>query len=301
MRSPKYGSANRTLIGRLGQELWDAANSLEASRCSIGRTIQLVSTDTIAVLDRALMVLRQLATRPDGYSLPDLTADLGMSKSTTRRFLQTLCKQGFADFDAERQRYTLGMLILGLSTGLAQQNVLAVAVHPALEALQQRTGETAALWLRMRFFALCLSSIESPLFVRTVSPIGRSIPLYAGAHGKMLLAGMDAAEMDDYLRITELTPLTPATLVDPEQLIAAVVRIRREGHAVSHGEVNADVTGVAAPVLDPTGRIIACLSVTAPSHRVDDVALSELVDAVKDAAVDATRRTSGHRGAPVSS
>jgi DNA-binding IclR family transcriptional regulator len=256
-----------------------------------------VSTETNKVLDRALMVLRRLALRPDGYSLPELTAELGLSKTTTRRFVQTLCNQGFADYDPERQRYTLGMLILGLSTGLAQQNVLAVAVHPALEALQQETAETASLWLRIRLSSLCLSSIESPQFVRTVSPIGRSIPLYASAHSKMLLAGLDDGELQEYLRLTDLTPLTPFTIVDAEQLTAEVTRIRKQGYAVSRQEVNLDVTGIAAPILGPAGRIIGCLSVTAPSHRADDERLGTMIDAVRRAAADATLRASGRSAA----
>ena len=252
-----------------------------------------MSTDTIAVLERALGVMRLLALRPEGYSVPELVAESGMSKSTVRRFLQALTKQGFVDFDGERQRYTLGMLLLGLATGISQHNVLAVAVHPALESLQRSTNETVALWLRVRLSALCLSSIESTQFVRTVSPIGRSIPLYASAHSKLLLAGLTEQELGDYLDTAELVPLTSATITDRTLLRAEVARAREVGFAVSHGEVNDDVTGVAAPVFDPAGRIIACLSATAPSHRVDDKRLDQLCADVQTAAAEATRRISG--------
>jgi len=61
-----------------------------------------VSTETNKVLDRALAVLRQFALRPSGYTVPELTAELGMSKTTTRRFLQTLAGRGFLDYDPDR-------------------------------------------------------------------------------------------------------------------------------------------------------------------------------------------------------
>ncbi|WP_196218101.1 IclR family transcriptional regulator [Streptomyces blattellae] len=252
-----------------------------------------MSTDTIAVLDRALSVLRTLALRPEGYSLPELVEEMGLPKTTVRRFLVTLAGQGFADYDEERQRYTLGVLILGLAAGLTQQNIIAVTLHPALERLQQETDETASLWIRVRFSALCLSSIESPKFVRTVSPLGRSIPLYASAHSKVLLTRLPDEELTDYLAATDLRPLTSQTITDPAALREEIKLVRGQGYAVSKCEVNDDVVGIAAPVTDRTGRIIACLSVTAPAHRVDDRRLSELISSVRDAAAFGAERISG--------
>jgi DNA-binding IclR family transcriptional regulator len=252
-----------------------------------------MSTETNKVLDRALAVLRQFALRPTGYTVPELSAHLGMSKTTTRRFLQTLTGQGFLDYDAERQRYTLGMLILSLSTGLSQQNTLTVAVQPMLEGLQRDSEETASLWIRVRLDAMCLSSVESSQFIRAVSPIGRSIPLYAGCHGKQLLAGLEEPELEDYLRVTELTPLTPATLTKRAELVKELDRIRADGFSVSRGEVNADGAGVAAPILNPAGRVIACLSITAPGHRVSDERMRDFIPLVRTAAADASGRLFG--------
>ncbi|WP_196218024.1 IclR family transcriptional regulator [Streptomyces blattellae] len=254
-----------------------------------------MSTDTIAVLDRALSVLRVLALRPEGYSLPELVEELGLPKSTVRRFLVTLAGHGFADYDEERQRYTLGVLILGLAAGIAQQNVIAVTLHPALERLQRETQETASLWIRVRFSALCLSSIESPQFVRTVSPLGRSIPLYASAHSKVLLTQLSDAELEEYLAATDLQALTPQTITDPAAVRQEIREAREKGYAVSIGEVNDDAVGIAAPVTDQTGRIIACLSITAPAHRVDDRRLPTLISSVLDAAAMGTARITGSR------
>jgi DNA-binding IclR family transcriptional regulator len=252
-----------------------------------------VSTETNKVLDRALAVLRQFALRPSGYTVPELTAELGMSKTTTRRFLQTLAGRGFLDYDPDRQRYTLGMLILGLSTGLSQHNTLAVAAQPMLEGLQRESTETASLWIRVRLEAICLSSVESDRFIRAVSPIGRSVPLHAGCHAKALLAGLDDAELDDYLKVAELAPLTSYTITSPVDLKNQVVQIRTDGYAESRGEVNADGVGVAAPIANPAGRVVASLSITAPGHRVDKDRLRSFVPLVREAAAEASRRVFG--------
>jgi len=252
-----------------------------------------VSTETNKVLDRALAVLRQFALRPNGYTVPELTAELGMSKTTTRRFLQTLAGQGFLDYDPDRQRYTLGMLILGLSTGLSQQNTLAVAAQPMLEALQRESTETASLWIRVRLEAICLSSVESDRFIRAVSPIGRSVPLHAGCHAKALLAGLDDPELDDYFKVAELAQLTSYTITSPVDLKKQVAQIRTDGYAESRGEVNADGVGVAAPITNPAGRVVASLSVTAPGHRVDQDRLRSFVPMVREAAAEAGRRVFG--------
>jgi len=252
-----------------------------------------VSAETNKVLDRALSVLRQFALRPTGYTAPELSAELGMSKTTTRRFLQTLAGQGFLDFDPDRQRYTLGLLILSLSTGLSQQNTLTVAVAPVLESLQRESNETASLWIRVRLEAMCLCSVESDQFIRAVSPIGRSVPLYAGCHAKALLAGLDDTELDDYLRVTEMRPLTKFTITKRAVLEKQLVQIRADGYAESRGEVNADGAGVAAPIMNPAGRVVACVSITAPAHRVDDARRRSFVPMIRDAAADASRRVFG--------
>ena len=252
-----------------------------------------MSNETIKVLDRAFIVLRLLASKPGGFTLPELCDRLDLSKSTARRFLNTLCKAGFAELDNDGQRYKLGMLMLTLSTGLSQQNALTVAVHPILEELQARSGETAALWLRIGSVGLCLSSVESPQFVRTVSPIGYTVPLFAGAHGKQLLAGLSSSELEEYLAETDVARLTPATIVSRDALRREVSRIQRRGWSLSRGEINADAVGVAAPILNAFGAIFACVSVTAPAHRIDDDRIEGIADRVVDAAAEATRRVTG--------
>jgi len=252
-----------------------------------------VSSETIKVLDRALAVLREFAVHPAGYTAPELAAHLGMSKTTARRFLQTLSNGGFLDFDTDRQRYTLGMLILGLSTGFSRQTSLTVAVQPVLESLQAESFETASLWLRVRQDAMCLSSFESSQYIRAVSPIGRSVPLYAGCHGKQLLAGLNDSELDEYLTTTDFSPLTTSTLTTRAALEKEIAQIRSDGYATSRGEVNIDGAGVAAPILNPDGKVIACLSITAPSHRVDDERLHTFVTLIRGATSDAARRVFG--------
>jgi DNA-binding IclR family transcriptional regulator len=252
-----------------------------------------VSSETIKVLDRALAVLREFAMRPSGYTAPELSEHLSMSKTTTRRFLHTLSNGGFLDYDAERQRYTLGMLILGLSTGFSRQTSLTVAVQPVLESLQVKSCETASLWLRVRQDAMCLSSEESSRYIRAVSPIGRSVPLYAGCHGKQLLAGLNDDELDEYFSTTDFAPLTTSTLTSRAALEEEIAQIRSDGYAISQGEVNIDGAGVAAPILSPQGKMIACLSITAPSHRVDEERLRAFVSLIRCASTDAARRVFG--------
>jgi len=107
------------------------------------------------------------------------------------------------------------------------------------------------------------------------------------------LAGLNDSELDEYLTTTDFSPLTTSTLTTRAALEKEIAQIRSDGYATSRGEVNIDGAGVAAPILNPDGKVIACLSITAPSHRVDDERLHTFVTLIRGATSDAARRVFG--------
>ncbi len=71
-------------------------------------------------------------------------------------------------------------------------------------------------------------------------------------------------------------PFTPATRVEREALAADVARARETGYASAVGEREPDMTALAAPVLDATGRLAAILGLQGPTSRLDARRLEEL-------------------------
>jgi len=246
--------------------------------------------ETIKVLERALEIMRYLAQDPRGYSLSEVSAGLGLAKSTARRFLVTLVHQGFVEQDPETERYRLGLAILDLSLALQRNSNLVAIAQPVLERLRDLTGETAGLHVRLGDRQVCLAAVESRERIRYVFDLGQTTPLYAGAESKVLLAGMTPEERADFLARVPRVPFSETTLTDAERLREEVERVARLGHAISINELGRGAAAVAAPVRDRYGRIVAAVSVVGPLSRMTPPRLDELIPIVKEAADEVSRR-----------
>ena len=103
--------------------------------------------------------------------------------------------------------------------------------------------------------------------MRIVARIGRRLPLYAGSAGKLLLAYLPEKRQEEILARTKLQPFTVKTISDTDKLREELKIIRKQGYAFSDGEWVEDAAGIAAPIFDIKGDIIAALTVSGPSFR----------------------------------
>src|SRR5690606_9115754 len=117
---------------------------------------------------------------------------------------------------------------------------------------------------------LCVERIESAQNVRIVARIGRRLPLYAGSAGKLLLAYLPEKRQDEILSRSPLNPFTPKTITSLEALKEELKKIKQQGYAFSDGEWVEDAAGIAAPIFDMKGDILAALTVSGPSFRFTD-------------------------------
>lgn len=115
-----------------------------------------------------------------------------------------------------------------------------------------------------------IEKIESSRSIRYTVALGTSRPLYCSAAGRVLLAYADVEYIEHYLRNATLTPLTPQTLTNPDELRRRLPHIREQGMEITIGEVSSDVAGFAAPIFDHQGRIIAALAMAAPVSRTQN-------------------------------
>lgn len=157
------------------------------------------------------------------------------------------------------------------------------AAPPVLQRLVDSTRQTAYLSVLTGFEATCIEWRRGRgVDVLALRP-ARSLPLYAGAAGRMLLAS--AADADDYLARAPFEPLTPDTLVDAEALRRDVERTRAQGYVWSQGDVTFGIDAVGVAVRGRSGAVVGCLSLggltEAFAGRVE-----EFVDELRSAAVE---------------
>jgi DNA-binding IclR family transcriptional regulator len=178
------------------------------------------SLSGVGVLDKAFTIVDALEAGP--RSLNDIVAATGLSRATTHRLAVALEAHGMVRRDAEG-RFALGNRLLPL----------AELARPALERLRDETGESVQLYVAQNGVRVCVLSLESPHGLRTIVPLGATLPLDRGSAGRVLL-GQDTG---------------------------------RTGWIESVEEREPGVASVSAPVRDAHGTVIAAVSVSGPVQR----------------------------------
>ena len=210
-------------------------------------------------LERAVELLHHIGRRPAGPTVAELATEAGMPTSTAYRLLAELEQH---DLVARRPDSTvaLGTRLVALGR-TAEAGLRERVVEPAaavMEELSEEVGETVILTAPCALEAIVLHVVEAERHsVRLSYTVFRRGPMHRGASGKILAAFLEPADRE---RLVD-------AVGDPG-LEAELAQVRRDGVAVTVAELDEGAAGVAAPILDRRGRLVAGLSVAGPTERV---------------------------------
>ncbi|HET9078722.1 MAG TPA: IclR family transcriptional regulator [Acidimicrobiales bacterium] len=239
-----------------------------------------------ATADRVIDVLTLFSEEHPVVTAAEVAHRLGMARSTSYRYLQSLRTAGLLEDDPDRSGFRLGPLILHLGRIARGRPQLGPLARPFLDALSTQTGETVLLTRRSGNQVVCLERVESRSPLRISYEPGHVLPLHAGASAMVLLAWSEPADVDAVLSAGRLPRFTSATVTDPRRLRRRLAAIRAQGYAESEGEVDEGVVGVAAPVFGADGRVAAGLSVVGPALRLAGRRRRSVVSAVRGSAAE---------------
>lgn len=233
---------------------------------------------TTQTLDRAIHLLQLLATAPQGSRLVDLQRQTGLTKPTVHRILETLCLRDFVAKDQVSKRYSLGREIGLLASSAAPASFdLRTLCEDHMVEVAQRSGDTSFLTVRSGYDAVCIDrqSGSYPVKAFTVE-VGTRRPLGVGAGGIVLLAALDASEQANaYGAIKRALGDGNGTKLGT--IRKAVDDVGRLGYAYSDGLVLAGVRGLAVPISNPQGKVLAALSLAAIRERVSKQRIPQLL------------------------
>lgn len=218
---------------------------------------------------RAMIVLGALAASEDGLSLAQLSEQLGLPKSSLFSLLKSLNKGGYIDSSSGHHR--LDHEAYNLASVILRRRPLAERLHPELMRLHQLCNETVTLSVPRESWTefLYVDVIEADSAFRFVAKVGASRPLYCTTPGLVLLAFAPQAAKKRYLQRGEFKKITPHTLTSQRALVTILARIKNEGViAVRSGTIEG-ATGVAAPIFDSQGHVVAAVGLTTISVKVD--------------------------------
>ena len=213
-----------------------------------------------------------------------------MPRSTTYRYLQSLRSYGLVEDDSSSGGFRLGSRVLQLARIARKGLGLSEIAMPYMHDLAAKTGEAVLLTRRSGDQVVCVERVESHHRIRLSYERGQVLPPHAGASAKVLLAWLPDEEIEALLTNVPLTRYTDRTVIDPKRLRQQLQEIRAAGFAVSDGEVDHGVRGIAAPITGLQGDVVAGLSTVGPAFRMDDRLLPRVVAATRQAAEAISKR-----------
>lgn len=247
-------------------------------------------------LERGLAILGCFTPERPVLGIADIADELGMSRSTTHRYVITLVALGYVEQGASR-KYKLGLKVseLGMSalacTGLRDHS------HAYLEELRQQSSYTVNLGILDGVEVLYLDRARS--FRRGQSKIdldlrpGSRLPAYCTSLGKVMLASMPEDALRELLGDMQLGKRGPNTITTKKALRAELEQVRDEGFAVGDEEVARELIAIAVPVRSESGEVIAAINMAAHTSMIS---LEELVGALGPHLVATADRISARLG-----
>lgn len=199
-------------------------------------------------------------------AVSDAARMLRMDKSTVSRLLAPLENYGYVVVNPKTRRYQLGISFLHLAGVMYRRLDPGLVALPVMRRLRDASGETVTLQIRMGNIRVCIQQVPSPHDIRRVVELGQPLPLTVGSSGKILLAFLPDDELHALLEglpHVRYTKETPSRSKFREDLL----KVRLLGYATSWHERVDGVSGIAAPVQNYLGELVASLAISGPSWR----------------------------------
>jgi IclR family transcriptional regulator, pca regulon regulatory protein len=247
-------------------------------------------------LERGLAILGCFTPARPVLGIADLADELGMSRSTTHRYVITLARLGYLEQGA-RRKYSLALRVTDLGISAMSATDLREHAHFYLEELCSRTGFTVSVTVLDGPEILIVDRLRGArrgqrLIDLDLAP-GSRLPVYCTAAGKLLLANLPDQLQREWLADLQLTKRGPNTIRSKTALRQELGKFREENLAVAEEEFAAHLYAIAAPIRSSTGEVIASTAMTAHSSMIS---MEELIDALGPHLISTADRISARLG-----
>lgn len=234
-------------------------------------------------VQKAFQLLKAVSDSRKTLKLSELSKRLGFGKGTTHGLIQALVKTQALAQDPASKTYSLGPAVVDLAFKSWNYFRIVEQAQPVIEQLRDATGETVFLGILTRSRGIIVASAEAPKAIKISSPSGTSIPLLAGAVGKIFTAGLDDQAALSLVRERGLRSYTPNAITDETEYLAEIGRVRQQGYALDNEEYLPGVKAVAVSLGSHRGLSLA-VWVVGFSNGMGDDAMPHIIQSVQGTA-----------------
>jgi len=197
---------------------------------------------------RAFEILKLVSTSKDGVGISEIARGLDIAKSTVHGMTSALEEAGVVLRDPVTKRYTLGFTLFELGKNAYSQIDLKDLARPVAEELMERTNASVFLGVLNGAHVTVLDVVVPRTELKITAPIGTTLPLLAGAVGKVFLSRVDEEEVRRIIKTQGLTRFTENSITGTERYLQEIRAAKENGFATDDEEYIPGVRAVAAPI-----------------------------------------------------
>jgi len=255
---------------------------------------------SVRSVERALTILKAFSLESGELTLGEVARAASLSKPTAFRLLFTLEKERFVALDHATGRYCLGSKFLELGGIAISSLTLRKTARQFVNRLNEESGATILMGIFLENRLVYVDKRDGHGQIRIVSDIGWRRDIHFGMLGAVLLAHMDPKLVDELLTLSPLAHHTRHSIVNRKLFDARLLEIRRQGYCLEFNEAIEGVWGVASPVHDFTGRVVAAVGASLPLSEASDGKIAQMTLAVPKCAAAISQALGHHRPSDLS-
>ena len=229
----------------------------------------LLRKSFIQSVERALDILEVVGRSPAPLRSGEIAKALQISPATASNLIRTLYKRNYLEHNKDNT-YTLGVQSFVLGSAADVWKNLRSASVDILQNLCRESNATTFLGVLHQQQVLAVNLVESHSPISITMPQNWLDQAHSTAAGKILLAALDEAELDDFINNNPLCKLTDCTVCDPQKLKDELNVIRSEGFSVARDESVFGISSIGVPVCGRAWRPVAALSISFSSYFLSD-------------------------------
>jgi IclR family pca regulon transcriptional regulator len=250
-------------------------------------------------IERGLAILSSFRSGRPLLGISELSREVGLSRSTTHRYVATLAGLGYLRQDAPTRKYRLGPRVLDLGFSAINSMELREVAAPYLQQLSDETGYTVNMAilddLDIVYVERCRSARAGQREIDLNLHVGSRLPGYCTSLGKVLLAYLPADTRAGALARIEFARRGPNTIVSRSALENELKRVRRNGFAINNEELAYGLRSIAAPIFAHDGAALAAINLAVHRTMISVEDLVERLSARLRRAADEISAQLGYR------
>jgi DNA-binding IclR family transcriptional regulator len=244
-----------------------------------------LKTKSVPAIEKAMVILEELANSQNGLSVSELTRNLSLPKSSTYGLLLTLERMGYLHRNESTGRYMFGMKIFTLANMAMNGLNLRKLASPHIRALMKKTNLTVHMTILEQNEAVIIEKIESPYTPKVETWVGKRMGIHCTAAGKALISDWQEEDIDRLIH-HGLPRYNDNTIVSPKKLKEELALVRKRGYSVEVEEETIGSRCVGAPIKNQVGRVVAAISLVGYKQQIHNETLPFLTLYIKETAAE---------------